>query len=46
MYAGILTVSVFGLVVNTALVRLERRFSRWRVTPGQLTSPSTDRTHP
>lgn len=33
MYAGILTVSVFGLVVNTALVRLERRFSRWRVTP-------------
>ncbi|MEX1907994.1 ABC transporter permease [Janibacter sp. Y6] len=33
MYAGILTVSVFGLVVNTALVRLERRFSRWRVAP-------------
>ena len=33
MYAGILTVSVFGLVVNTALVRLERRLSRWRVTP-------------
>lgn len=33
MYAGILTVSIFGLVVNTGLVRLERRFSRWRVTP-------------
>lgn len=33
MYAGILTVSVFGLVVNFGLVRLEQRFSRWRVTP-------------
>lgn len=33
MYAGILTVSVFGLVVNTALVRLERHFSAWRTTP-------------
>ena len=31
MYAGILTVSLFGLLVNTVLVRLERRFSRWRV---------------
>lgn len=33
MYAGILTVSVFGLVVNTVLVRLERHFSKWRTTP-------------
>lgn len=33
MYAGIITVSVFGLIVNTGLVRLEQRFSRWRVTP-------------
>lgn len=33
MYAGIITVAVFGLIVNTGLVRLERRFSRWRVTP-------------
>jgi NitT/TauT family transport system permease protein len=32
MYAGILTVSVFGLLVNTVLVRLERHFSRWRGT--------------
>ncbi|MGZ4775219.1 MAG: ABC transporter permease [Oryzihumus sp.] len=31
MYAGILTVSLFGLVVNTVLVRVEQRFSRWRV---------------
>ena len=30
MYAGILTVSLLGLVVNLALVRLERHFSRWR----------------
>ncbi|HET7399451.1 MAG TPA: ABC transporter permease subunit, partial [Intrasporangium sp.] len=30
MYAGILTVSLFGLFVNTALVRLEQHFSRWR----------------
>lgn len=31
MYAGILTVSLFGLLVNSILVRLERHFSRWRV---------------
>jgi NitT/TauT family transport system permease protein len=30
MYAGILTISVIGVVVNTLLVRLERRFSSWR----------------
>ncbi|GAA4961042.1 ABC transporter permease [Kineococcus glutinatus] len=30
MYAGILTISAIGLVVNGVLVRLERRFSRWR----------------
>jgi NitT/TauT family transport system permease protein len=30
MYAGILTISVLGLLVNTVLVRLERHFSRWR----------------
>jgi NitT/TauT family transport system permease protein len=30
MYAGILTISAIGLIVNTGLIRLERRFSRWR----------------
>jgi NitT/TauT family transport system permease protein len=30
MYAGILTISAIGLVVNAGLVRLEHRFSRWR----------------
>lgn len=30
MYAGILTISAIGLIVNAALIRLERRFSRWR----------------
>lgn len=30
MYAGILTVSLLGLAVNTLLVALERHFSRWR----------------
>ena len=30
MYAGILTISAIGLAVNAALVRLERRASRWR----------------
>lgn len=30
MYAGILTTSVVGLLVNGALVALERRLSRWR----------------
>ena len=31
MYAGILTVSLFGLLVNVLLVRLEQHFSRWRL---------------
>jgi NitT/TauT family transport system permease protein len=31
MYAGILTISVIGIAVNAALVRLERHFSSWRV---------------
>jgi NitT/TauT family transport system permease protein len=30
MYAGILTISVIGIVVNGLLVRLERHFSSWR----------------
>jgi NitT/TauT family transport system permease protein len=30
MYAGILTVSVIGLLLNQALVYAERRFSTWR----------------
>jgi NitT/TauT family transport system permease protein len=30
MYAGILTISAIGIVVNAGLVRLEHRFSRWR----------------
>lgn len=32
MYAGIITISVLGLLFNAALVRLERRFSTWRTT--------------
>ena len=32
MYAGIITISAIGLIVNQALVHLERRFSTWRVT--------------
>jgi NitT/TauT family transport system permease protein len=34
MYAGILTVSVLGLLVNGLLVALERHFSRWRTAVG------------
>lgn len=34
MSAGILTVSVVGLLVNTVLVALERHFSRWRTAVG------------
>jgi NitT/TauT family transport system permease protein len=30
MYAGIVTISVLGLLFNGALVALERRASRWR----------------
>ncbi|MFI6324126.1 ABC transporter permease [Nonomuraea sp. NPDC050556] len=32
MYAGIITISVLGLLFNAALVRFERRFSTWRTT--------------
>ncbi|WP_250284402.1 MULTISPECIES: ABC transporter permease [unclassified Frankia] len=32
MYAGIITVAAVGLVINQALLALERRFTRWRVT--------------
>ncbi|MER7212236.1 ABC transporter permease [Streptosporangium sp. NPDC000239] len=32
MYAGILTISVLGLLINQLLVRLERRFSTWRTS--------------
>ncbi|MEH1058328.1 ABC transporter permease, partial [Micromonospora sp. CPCC 206171] len=31
MYAGIITISAIGLVVNQLLVAVERRFSTWRV---------------
>jgi len=30
MYAGILTISVLGLIINQLLVSLERHFSRWK----------------
>jgi NitT/TauT family transport system permease protein len=32
MYAGILTISALGLLLNLTLLRLERRLSRWRTT--------------
>ncbi|GAA0413056.1 ABC transporter permease [Microbispora corallina] len=32
MYAGIITISVIGLLFNQLLVHLERRFSTWRTT--------------
>ncbi|GAA0417063.1 ABC transporter permease [Acrocarpospora corrugata] len=32
MYAGILTISLLGLLFNQLLVTLERRFSTWRTT--------------
>lgn len=34
MYAGILTVSLLGLLVNYLLVGVERHFSRWRTAVG------------
>ncbi|WP_433477365.1 ABC transporter permease [Spirillospora sp. CA-142024] len=33
MYAGIVAISALGLVFNSALVLLERRFTRWRAAP-------------
>jgi NitT/TauT family transport system permease protein len=32
MYAGIITISAIGLVVNQVLIITERRFSTWRTT--------------
>ena len=32
MYAGIITISAIGLLINQLLVVLERRFSTWRTT--------------
>jgi NitT/TauT family transport system permease protein len=32
MYAGIITISTMGLVINQLLVALERRFSTWRTS--------------
>ncbi|EIV91301.1 ABC transporter permease [Frankia sp. QA3] len=34
MYAGIITISVIGVGINQLLLAVERRFSRWRATPG------------
>ena len=33
MYAGILTIALLGLLVNTVLVRAEQHFSRWKTQP-------------
>jgi NitT/TauT family transport system permease protein len=38
MYAGILTVSLLGLLVNYLLVAVERHFSRWRTAVGSRTA--------
>jgi NitT/TauT family transport system permease protein len=32
MYAGIVTIALVGLIFNTVLVLIERRFSRWRTS--------------
>ncbi len=32
MYAGIIAISIVGLVFNGFLVAIERRLSRWRIT--------------
>jgi len=32
MYAGIITISAIGLIVNQGLIALERRFSTWRTS--------------
>jgi NitT/TauT family transport system permease protein len=32
MYAGIITISAIGLVINQLLIHLERRFSTWRTS--------------
>ena len=33
MYAGILTISILGLLLNFSLIKLERTFSKWKTDP-------------
>ena len=35
MYAGIITISVLGLILNYILVSIERKFSRWKTNPNE-----------
>ena len=35
MYAGIITISVLGLILNYILVSIERKFSRWKINPNE-----------
>lgn len=35
MYAGIITISLLGLLINQGLLVLERRFSRWKQSPNE-----------
>ena len=35
MYAGIITISLLGLLINQGLLVLERRFSRWKQNPNE-----------
>lgn len=35
MYAGIITISILGLLINYGLVSAERRLSRWKQEPNQ-----------
>jgi NitT/TauT family transport system permease protein len=35
MYAGIITISVLGLILNFILVSIERKFSRWKTNPNE-----------
>ena len=35
MYAGIITISVLGLILNYILVSIERKFSRWKISPNE-----------
>ena len=35
MYAGIITISILGLILNYLLVSIERKLSKWKVSPNE-----------
>jgi len=35
MYAGIITISILGFILNYLLVSIEKKLSKWKVSPNE-----------